>query len=166
MTINERIVEIAKSYIGITEITPNAGFSCPIFEAGMLSIGWKTGQPWCTYFAELVWIKAYVGTQYGPMLSNLFSGYAIKTMDNFILSEDRIFKVSSIPVIGSIAIWKHGLSDKGHAAIVSLVHNNHFDTIGGNEGDKVGEKIRQLGVIHRNDQTDNGLNLLGFLNPI
>ncbi len=159
MTINERIVEIAKSYIGITEIKPNAGFSCPVFEAEMRSVDWEPGHPWCTYFTELVWKKAYKGTEHEELLSTLFSGYAILTIKNF--RNCPIFKVSEYPEIGSIAIWEHGFTGKGHAGIV-IKKGMVFETVDGNSGDKVSQKIRHTGMPH----TADGFNLLGFIHPI
>lgn len=161
MTLPELIVKTAKSYIGITEITPNAGFSCPIFEDKMIAIGWKKGNPWCTYFAKLVWIEAFtqLDPELLPTLERYFSGYALITYTNFKASKE--FKVRDYSVIGSIAIWKHGFTETGHGGIVITIHDDHFETIEGNTNDKIAEKIRHTGVPH----IEAGLNLLGFIHP-
>jgi hypothetical protein len=53
MTINEKILQIAEKYLGITEKPGNSGWYDEAFEAKMIARGWLRVEAWCAYFAEL-----------------------------------------------------------------------------------------------------------------
>lgn len=167
--ISETIVSIAKSYIGKTEKPNNSGFNDAEFQAKMEAVGWKKGLAWCAYFSELVWKEAYQkdNSKVLPVVLKLFSGSALQTYNNFKVSKD--FIVNQEPVIGALAIWRHGNTALGHVAIVSeMPQNGKFKTIEGNTNDKggregyiVAEKTRSLNfTVNPND-----LYLLGFVHP-
>ena len=44
----DKIVTIAKSYIGKTEKANNSGFNDAIFEQRMKETGWVKGASWCS----------------------------------------------------------------------------------------------------------------------
>ena len=168
MTRASNIISIAKSYVGKLEKPGNAGFFDPAFEKELTTAGWYKGAPWCAFFTKLVWKKAYADSKtLQNTINRICSGGALMTLNNH--KNNGTFKVSLKPIPGSIAIWRHGNTTRGHAAIVvAVVDANTFRTIEGNtnasgsrEGDRVAEKLRTLNRPFKAD----GLNLVGFVNP-
>lgn len=174
--------QVARSWEGQKEISGNQGFVDADFEEKMEDVGWRTGQAWCAYFAELVWKQGYRGIATAlsdegsaealaiiNQLSKLFSGSAVATLRNFTKSGD--FEVSEKPVEGAIAIWQSHRNGKaswtGHAGVVIGAHEHYFVTIegntnsqGGREGVEVARKVRKFRWT-----TQNGLRLKGFIHP-
>lgn len=171
--INELIVDIARSFVGMQEIPGNMGFKDDVFEDLMEDCGWQKGQAWCTYFTELVWKIAYqeYNSSVIPTLDRLFSAGAVKTYNNF--KQSGKFIVDKKPEIGSVVIWqtwKDNLPQwTGHAGIVTeIIGGNKIRTIegntnskGGREGIEVAEKIRRLSFDVRS-----GLVVKGFIKPM
>lgn len=167
----ERIIEIAKSFVGIKEIPGNMGWEDKRFEELMEDCGWQKGQAWCSYFCELVWKLAFLETEVYPSLDKLFSAGAVKTYNNF--KESCLFEMSKKPDKGAIVVWqtwKKNLPQwTGHAGIVSEYKNgNEIETIEGNtnkngkrEGMEVAYRRRILTMDARN-----GLVMRGFIHPI
>lgn len=166
--IGEKIVQVAKKYVGQTETKNNSGFKDKEFEKRMADTGWLTGQSWCAYFCELVWREAYKGTSIEKEITKLFSGSATATYKNFELAG---WPVGSLPRDGALAVWRYGTGWKGHIGIVNYLDETDkfkFHTIEGNtnsqgsrEGIEVAKKIRFL----KKPLTTNGLNLVGFIYP-
>lgn len=175
MTINEIIVDEARIYVGRQELPGNSGFKNPAFQKVMEKMGWKKGQSWCDYLAEL----AYKGGYYraGKLdikesLSGLFTGGAVASYRNF---KNAGWKVSNEPVVGALVIFQKGGSWQGHVGIVSevgVLKNGieHFRCIEGNtteagsrEGTTVLEKLRPLYVP--NVIAFGKLQILGFVHP-
>jgi len=171
MIINDKIVEIAKRYIGQQEIRGNKGFVDLDFQSKIGEMGWEVGQAWCMYFCELVWKEAY--SDYDGMvdfLDKLFSAGAVKTFNNFKCSD---FMISRDPVPGAIIIWQTykngGFYWTGHGGIyISPMNASYFHTVegntnasGGREGIEVANKVRVLDFDIRA-----GLVLRGFIYPI
>lgn len=171
--IHQRIVEIAKSFIGMQEIPGNMGFKDERFQELMIETGWQKGQAWCSYFAELVWKIAYqeINPEFIPKLDKLFAAGAVKTFQNF--KDACIFPVDKKPEPGAVAIWQTWKDNQpfwtGHAGIViSITGPNEIATVegntnskGGREGIEVAEKRRRLSF-----DVTNGLCLKGFIHPI
>lgn len=170
-TINQKIVSIALSYVGINEIAGNKGWENKSFQTKMVAMGWGLGQAWCSYFGELVWKEAYAGQKdILTMLDRLFSASATATYSNFLGSQ--YFEVSKKPVEGALAIWQNGTGWTGHLGVVTIPLKQSFETVegngnaqGGREGlevvHKKGSKARALNY----DKKPKGLNLLGFVIP-
>ena len=87
---SEEIVKIAKKYIGQTETQNNSGFNDKLFEQRMKDTGWIKGASWCSFFCELVWKEAYVGTPIFNEIEKLFSGSATATFKNFDLTKSIV----------------------------------------------------------------------------
>jgi len=167
--INQEIIKIAKKYLGQHEKPANSGFLDSTFEKKMISVGWQKSQAWCCYFAELVWKEAYL--EYNPkiygLLDTLFASSATATYQRFDV--DPVWNVSKVPVLGALAIWRHGVSWEGHVGIVSEIMNPViFKSIEGNtdgqrgrEGIEVAEKSRHVDYTVSPDK----LNLIGFVIP-
>jgi hypothetical protein len=181
-TINNLVIEIAKSYVGQKEKPNNSGFIDPYLEEKMISIGWAYGWAWCSLFTELIWKEAYevYDPKLIPILNNLFNVSAVKTFSNF--NELKDFEVNQVPEKGSIVIWQNYKNFKplwtGHAGIVTcdthslgngFVDDEKIDTVegntnalGGREGDCVAEKIRTINF----EPIEKGLVMLGFIHPL
>ena len=120
MEIGERIALTANSLVGQTEVKGNLGFTDEQFQTMMEAVGWKRGEAWCAYFAELVWKLVNVHTpKINKELDKLFSGSTVQTWKNFL---DSDWINSEEAVKGALVIWqkyKNGEPQwSGHAGIV------------------------------------------------
>lgn len=167
--INDEIALIASKYIGEMETPNNSGFKDKDFEKRMRDVGWDKGMAWCSFFSESVWKEAYAkNAEVLKRIDQLFSGSATATFKNFDLN--KIFKTSKdTPVVGAVAIYRHGNGWQGHAAIVEKILDNATQNIEGNtsvdgsrEGVAVFRKIRPI----KSEYKPNGLNLVGFIYPL
>jgi hypothetical protein len=169
MTSGEYIVQIARKYLGIQELKNNSGWSDKVFQKRMEDVGWKVGESYCVYWAELVWKEAYaLHPAMLKRLDELFSGSATRTHKNFSLAASEFKLHPTIPVPGALAIWRYGNGWMGHAGIVTEPEKVKFHTIeantnasGGREGIEIAGKTRQVGLPYK----AKGLNLLGFVYP-
>lgn len=168
-----KIITIARSYVGQTEILGNKGFTDPSLLTKMKLAGWSPGYAWCALLAEIIW-KESVGVT-DPLwlaMDKLFSASSLSTYYNFAHSAQ--FKASQIPQPGGLVIWKHGTDPRkweGHTGVVTEVKDNGFKSVEGNtsgtdpnirEGYIVAEKIHALGL----PPLVKGLNILGFIAPL
>ena len=174
--ISEKIVKWAMLFDGIKEIGNNEGWENTYFQeigstfqALMESVGWKYTEPWCAYFAELIWKLAYLDHPEIININQLFSGSTVQTWENFTVSD---YTCDNIPVVGAVVIWrnyKKGVALwSGHAGIVVKVEGDKITTIEGNvsarserEGDQVAMRVKTVSFSKK----ANGLNYLGFIHP-
>lgn len=170
MEIGEKIALTASNFVGQTEIKGNLGFNDRQFEEMMKAVGWKRGEAWCAYFAELIWKLANVQEPaVNEELSKLFSGSTVQTWKNFLNSQ---WLNAEEPVKGAVAIWqkyKNGEAQwSGHAGIVVEMEGNKFFSVEGNTNDHGGREGYIVALKGRtyNRNTDNGLRLLGFIHPV
>lgn len=168
MKLSEKIIELARSFIGQEETPNNSGFKNGWFQTLMEKIGWLKGQSWCAYFAKSVWCTAFL--ELDPVGAKLILKYANggsqATYHNFARSKE--FHVQTFPVPGALVIFREGNSFSGHEGIVTTFDNIGFNFISGNtskagsrEGTTVLEKYRKLNLPYN----PNGLNLTGFVVP-
>lgn len=168
MTRAEKIISIAKSYIGQQELQPNLGFKDTAFLAKMVARGWEKGQAWCSYFAKQVWVEAYADdARLLAKVKACGSGGAVNTLENY--HADGTFTVNKTPVPGAIVIFEEGNGPNGHAGIVTAVSGNIFLTVEGNtntdgsrDGYEVAAKSHQLDAPFK----PAGLNIAGFIHPL
>lgn len=160
-------LEVAKSYLGQKEIKGNKGFEDKEFEKRMSAVGFKSGFAWCSLFAELCYISAFVDKK--DELTKLFSAGAVKTMSNFKKSKNWTF--TEKPQAGALVFFQTIRDGKkhwtGHVGIVEKVNKDSFTCIegntngnGGREGIEVARRIRKYNFNNRN-----GLVLQGFVIP-
>lgn len=169
MTLTEKIVKVAKSYVGQKEKPNNSGFVDPLFEQKQKARGWLHGQAWCAYTAELIWYDAFTELDACavPLINKYFSGSTLQTFKNFKASPE--FAVRAVPKLGAVAIWQHGSSTAGHAGIVTFFTETTFKSVEGNTSEK---GSREGTIVLENyheivkPYTSKGLNLLGFVHPI
>lgn len=185
ITIGEHIVNVAKKYIGVTELKSNSGFVDAEFEKRMKQIGWKSGESWCSYFCELVWREAYdtypiQNDISKELLDKLFSGSATATFKNFDQSN---FKTRvkgdpkqpiKTPALGALGVFRYGNDWTGHITICTgfepfLKANNRFQTVEGNtnkDGSREGIEVAERTRYTNNEFSPKGLNFIGFILPI
>jgi len=174
--ISEKILKYAMLFNGVKEKGKNEGWEDIYFEeidstfqALMESVGWKYTEPWCAYFAELIWKLAYLDHPLVIEVNKLFSGSAVLTWENFKESD---FVCSHVPVVGAVVAWRNYKNGKalrsGHLGIVTQVNGKVITTVEGNvgakserEGDEVAMRVKTI-CFHRKE---NGLNYLGFIYP-
>ena len=167
--ITDKIVSVAKSYVGQEEVRENVSFKDPNFLAKMKSVGWYIGAPWCAFLAKLIWEEAFSAADPTALslVKNYSSGSAIETYHNYATSKQ--FHVSQQPTLGSVVIWEEGNGPAGHAGVVvGIIDANTIQTVEGNtntdgsrEGYITAIKTRKINIPH-----NAGLNLVGFVHPI
>lgn len=171
MTTGEKIALTANSLVGQTEVKGNLGFHDEQFQKMMESVGWKRGEAWCAYFAELVWKLVNVhDPKINQELGELFSGSTVQTWKNF--GRSPWWKTTAKKAsIGSVVIWQKYKDGEpqwsGHAGIVTEVGEHKFTSIEGNTNDKGGREgyiVAKKSRIY-NVLTNNGLRVLGFIHP-
>ena len=165
----ERIIGIAKGYLGQKEVPGNKGFQDKDFEKKMRQVGFYTGAPWCAFFVKLVYGEAYYDVKFlHQAVASNNTGGALDTLQRH--ENAGVFSIGETPKPGAIVIWRMGSGTNGHAGIVVSVDeaNNTMETIEGNanltgsrEGCEVDEKPR---TITRPFQK-NGLNVEGYIYP-
>jgi len=170
MTRTEKIIQIAKSYIGNLEIRSNAGFYDASFSTKMKAAGWYRGAPWCAFFTKHVYTAAYAEDKtLSTLIGNCFTGGVIDTFRR--VKGNPAFTTGSVPKPGAVVLWRLGKTTKGHAGIVLSVDqkNNTMTTVEGNtnasgsrEGDCVAQKLRTITRSFRSD----GLNVEGYIYPV
>lgn len=171
--ISQLIINKAQHYLGQREKVGNTGFIDESLDKKMRSIGFDDKEAWCSLFAELVWKEAY--SEYMPLmvqkLDVIFSEGAVKTYLNFNKSTDFHLLVTKTPIPGALVFWQkyvNGIMDwRGHVGIFTQFEGGKMITIEGNtndngsrDGDGVYKKNRTLDYFN-----NNGLRLLGFVNP-
>lgn len=170
--ISDKIISIAKSYIGEQEILGNKGFKDRGFQAAMSAAGWYMDASWCMFFAKMVWMQTYLGSLPYRKIDAKFTGSALGTYYN--IAHDGTFQISLTPVPGAIVIFKEGTDPakhEGHAGIVTERMGNQFKSIEGNTNAGADPNIREGYIvaekIHILNQPPNshGLNLVGFIIP-
>lgn len=162
------VVEVAKSYIGKTELPKNSGFSDEAFQKKMEEVGWQKSQAWCSFFTELCFKEANQRDWW--KLEKLFSGSAVQTFKNF---KSAGYKVSDKPIVGSLVIWqsqKNGVPQwTGHAGICAeVINDTSFKSVEANtiEDNASGDQ-REGYIVALKKRTvkkvTNGLQILGFI---
>lgn len=170
-TLQQQILTTAQSLIGITEIPQNQGWHNAEFQADMTSIAhWTHGQSWCAQTQRVVWHKSFLVADPGNihLLARYFSANCMETWLNFRKSPE--FKTSpTVPVIGALAIWRHGTTEMGHMGCVSLISGPvNFASIEGNtsnNGSREGNIIWENHHLIGKPYNANSLNLVGFVYP-
>lgn len=153
----EKLLETARKYIGVRERGHNRGPEVEKFQQAV--DGKAQGEPWCMSFAQYAIKAAESATN---TKSKVFSSEHCMTVWNRSPKELRLSK----PQPGSLVIWQHGNSSKGHVGIVEKVHpDGTFTTIEGNTGGGKGVN-REGDGVYRRERTQNGagnMKVVGFL---
>lgn len=171
-SLEQTILETAKSFVGQKEISGNMGFIQPFFMKLMESIGWKKKWAWCSMFCKLVYTEAYKKLGLDPKRMTKFISPSVQqTRANFIKAGYPIITDWKQVKPGAYISWVSS-SDrtKGHTGIlVEFIENGaKMITIEGNtnaegsrEGDSVAKKTRAA-VVGKGK----GLILQGWFNAL
>lgn len=161
----DKILTIAKGWIGSEEIQPNLGFKDATLQAKMNKVGFFKGASWCGFFVEVVLFDAYADAPLILAYLHKYLSPGTQTMwHNFKASKEII--TGQLPKVGAVVIWEEGDTTNGHTGIVSWVSEDgkHFKSIegntngaGGREGYRVWENTHVTGLPH----SLSGLNYLG-----
>lgn len=160
---HDRLVELAKCYVGVREDGPNHGELVEEFQKAV--DGKAQGESWCACFVQ--YCVARVDEELGTQTSLAKSEHCLTIWGQ---SGNRIIE-GEVAFPGCIAIWQHGNSLNGHTGIVTeIIDAETFRTVEGNtgpgagvirEGDGVYERVRtratQGGTV--------GMHLIGFIDP-
>jgi len=150
---NHEIIEEAAKWIGLKEDSPGVD----VFRMAVNNSA--DGEPWCAAF--MMYCAIAVGLRHGREPS-LYPSELCTAIWNKSPEECRLEK----PIPGSVVIWGHPGTIRGHTGIVESVDfsNNTMITI---EGNTSGGKGKPDGVHRKNRSTkgDPGMYVLGFLNP-
>jgi len=158
---NDKIVAIAMSYVGQTEIKGNQGFKDKAFEKKMVAVGFNKGDAWCAYFAELVWKE-------GGQESKTFSASAWITAMKF---QAAGYEWSGVPVPGALVVYRSFKNGKplatGHIGIVTEVTADGFKSVEGNTSASGSREGTLVGLREHSFRwsENNGLRLMGFVYP-
>jgi hypothetical protein len=174
------IIEVAKGFVGISELSVNAGFSNPEFQKEMIKSGWYKGAPWCAFFAETVYRLALLQQGEERIWANLrplFSGNALETLRNF---QNKGYTLKQTPQPGDLVFWQFGNGHSGHEGIAienPLRDSKLFVTVEGNTGRGSNDpeqiirdgqgcmlKTRRYGTKHSDKA--GAFNLKGFISPL
>lgn len=130
----------------------------------MKAVGWQVGHSWCCYFTELVATEAFAGdADKVKAFNRLFQPSCTATYANF--SGSSLFKVSKVPKVGSLIVWRLGQGWKGHIGVVEEVKEGWLTTIEGNTNDAGGREGIEVARKRRRYAWTKGpgLNLVGFI---
>lgn len=164
MTIGERIISIANSYLINNNFSQSEEYQSVWLQDKKDAYGWNDAYSMGAWFTEIVWKQAY-----GPecpewtQIDRLFSPSPISTHTNFRGS--RHFRTGAMPELGALAIWKNGWHSY-MGIVVSVSHDgNMFDMIIAQlENNKIRVNLhfsRQAQMEYKKD----GYNLVGFVYP-
>lgn len=139
IVINEQIVAIAQSQIGVREATGNN--DGPEVEAYLTSVGLKKGEPWCAAFLSWIFKKAgykQPRTAWSPAL----------------FPSQRLVKLPAPGVL--FGIYFPSLERIAHCGLIERVNGNWLSCVEGNtnlsgsrNGDGVYRKLRHAKTIYR-----------------
>ena len=172
--LTDKIVEIAKSYVGQKEIPPNKGFEDKDFEQKMRKAGWWASAAWCVIFTKLVWKEAYKAV-YSDSMDDQMLTVILSTISSNIKpnSQDTIkqvekfkdFVLSKEPVVGSIVIWRK-TATSGHAAIVvKVINSKTIETVEGNTNEEGSREGDQVALKKRSTVSKKGWEIMGYIVP-
>lgn len=157
--------EIARTYLGKTEILGNQGFTDPTFEAEMKEEGWMKGYAWCMILCRVVYVNAYPEKE--KELRKLIVPGVMNTYRNMV---NAAYPIGQMPQIDSLVIWEQLKNGKptgfGHAGICSALNDNGFKSI---EGNTSTAKVREGFIVAENTHTmaekirTTGLRLKAFI---
>ena len=161
-----RLVEVAKQYVGQTELPGNRFTDSTPLGRLVHGAGQKDGEAWCAYFVEGCAIEAY--PELKQQLTKFFDASAVKSYHNFKAAGFKTTTTDPIP--GDIVVFQRyhkGVAQwQGHMAIVEAVMPGRgFITIEGNTNDLGSREGIMVADGRKRDYkfNPNGLTLLGFI---
>jgi surface antigen len=129
----------AGKWVGVKEIGNNQAFGNDVFQAMMKTVGWKSYDQWCMYFAKAVHYNVFENNPTEQAkINNVLVGNTQLSFNNAKNDKSGTYTTSDTPKVGDIVIFRHSNAPStGHAGVVVKVNsNNTMDTIEGNTSDK------------------------------
>lgn len=157
----------ARRWVGMTEVGGNnKGQLVEMWQKSVDNVAMQ--ESWCMAFVQamLMWTdRVFWDVHHVKPFTHVFKSEHCMTVWNKTPKEFR----SSIPVVGSIAIWNKKGTAQGHTGIVSaaLPSARKFLCIEGNTGPGDGVEREGQGVFEKSRSTDGAgeMELLGFIVP-
>ena len=153
---NEKVIEIAKKYVGVTEYPPNS--NNVIFNTKFYGREVSGNYPWCCAF---VW---YIHNEAGVDIKKTASCVELGTW----FKNNGKFKTSA-PKVGDIVFFKFSGSSRwtNHVGIVVEVGNGYIKTIEGNtSSDEKGSQSNGGMVAERKRKLNSTIVGFGYFEPI
>jgi hypothetical protein len=182
MTLPERILSHARTFVGLCETKSNAEWDDPstpgidasarLLRASLIASGWQSGWAYCAAFVEAIWAMAYAEAC-PAQLMRVKGLLTVSVMQSFRNCQKENL-ISQKPVPGAIFFMQNGKSWTGHAGLVVKADSERFWSIEANTSPAPGSVASQRegdGVYdnkqHRISFTPRpGLWLRGFLHPL
>lgn len=159
MSLHSRLVDEAKSYIGVTESGgDNHGKDVENFQRAV--DGKAQGESWCMAFVQFC-IRRVIDKTMFPATEHCLTAWN-KANPNAKYALD-----SQDVRPGFVVIWRHGLSMNGHTGIVTAVSKDSFETVEGNTSMGSGIERNGDGVYARSRSRfcTGTMKVVGFIDP-
>ena len=153
---NEKVIEIAKKYVGVTEYPPNS--NNVFFNTSFYGREVSGNYPWCCAF---IW---YIHNEAGVDIKKTASCAELGTW----FKNNGKFKTSA-PKVGDIVFFKFSGSSRwtNHVGIVVEVGNGYIKTIEGNtSSDEKGSQSNGGMVAERKRKLNSTIVGFGYFEPI
>lgn len=153
---NEKVIEIAKKYVGVTEYPPNS--NNVVFNTRFYGREVSGNYPWCCAF---IW---YIHNEAGVDIKKTASCVELGTW----FKNNGKFKTSA-PKVGDIVFFKFSGSSRwtNHVGIVVEVGNGYIKTIEGNtSSDEKGSQSNGGMVAERKRKLNSTIVGFGYFEPI
>lgn len=160
--IGAKIAAIAHTYRGQREKPGNSGWHDATFQAKMKDAGWMMGQPWCAYYAKMVWLEAYADQpKIVDAIRKTLSGGSVNSWHEW---RNAGLPTSDKPTPGAIGYLSFG-GGKGHTVICMSgeLKGGTYRTNEGNSNEKGGRE--GIEVAERSKRRTDDPKLLGFILP-
>ena len=179
--LREKLVFVAKNFVGEKEIKNNQGFQTLWVDAVMRKAGFQNGWAWCMIAVEAIYKTALTllfretGRQIKPLYDEVvkkINPSTQRTYDNFAKSESAYFTVLTQRQatyedlqVGDIVIFRQANRPLfGHAGIIIETHKDHFITVEGNTNDSGSAEGNEFCIKERTIEADgSGLDVRGFI---
>lgn len=122
-------LEIAISYVGITETAPNSG---PAIDDFLRHVGHRPGAPWCAAFVSHTLSAA------GAQAPATRTALASRFIDRTSIDAKHVLRGTYDPSPGDIVVWRRGDTVFGHVGLLVSSSRSALRTVEGNTGPEGG----------------------------
>lgn len=131
----------------------------------MRSVGFKSGDPWCSLFAKAVWTSVLEG-ELLKTAKQLMNASSQATFQNFKNNTSGLFKFTrNKPTKGALMVWQSPKNTaKGHMALFAGMENDKFKIIEGNSNNQVNALL--IGNPANRKFENEHLNFIGYINIV
>ena len=136
-TVQRLMANYAVQWVGTQEVGNNNGFANEMFQSMMRTVGWRSSDQWCMYFAKMIHYNSFPNDK--SSINKILNGSSQGSFANATNDATNTYMTTKEnPQVGDIIIFQHKNNPStGHAGVVIKVNNNNtVDTIEGNTSDK------------------------------